>query len=243
MLPTKKVNDLTIKSPPKFGAGDKGDDILPFKYATTAIIAGTRSGKTNVIFNMLKYWLSNRGERDKTTVIIIASRHKYDPLWGEIKAWLEKKKVPYLAYLDIKDNGEGENTITEFVNHLNEKAVEETPDDQYILILDDQGEELRNQQLGWLVRGARQFRIKTIISTQYPNDISKGARKQIQVWLLFHGHDIDKLKQLHTDMALSIPFEKFVELYEDATKEKYSFLYVDRDNNKFRKKFDQEYRL
>ena len=91
-----------------------------------------------------------------------------------------------------------------------------------------------------------------IISNQYLNDLSIGARGQIEFYLLFGGLNIkskieakndtkNKLFEVYKNANLNIPFEEFEQLYLNATSEKYCFLYIDSYNCLFRKCFDELY--
>jgi hypothetical protein len=82
-----------------------------------------------------------------------------------------------------------------------------------------------------------------ILSSQYVNDLSPESRKQIDYWILFGGHKIEKLTTIYNDADLNIPLETFLSLYNHATDEKYSFLYIDTRESKFRKDFDKSYKI
>jgi len=65
---------------------------------------------------------------------------------------------------------------------------------------------------------------------------------QLDNYILFGSHSKDKLEEFYKNMDLPIEFDDFLNMYYDATKEKYNFFYVD-CSGKFRKNFDQEYLL
>jgi hypothetical protein len=64
------------------------------------------------------------------------------------------------------------------------------------------------------------------------------ARKQLDFVFLFHSLNLEKLKEVHQDLDLSIEFEDFNTLYNYATKEPFNFLYIDVKNCMFRKGFN-----
>ena len=51
------------------------------------------------------------------------------------------------------------------------------------------------------------------------------SRDQIEYWLLFGGIDEDKLEKILKNIGLRIEFSKFMEIYKDATSERYHFYY------------------
>jgi hypothetical protein len=75
------------------------------------------------------------------------------------------------------------------------------------------------------------------------NDLAPESRKNIDFWLLFAGHSDEKLLTIFENCDLNLTFELFKALYLDATKEKYNFLFVDKNRNEFRKNFNYLYDL
>lgn len=113
----------------------------------------------------------------------------------------------------------------------------------YIFLFDDLSSELKSPALETLLKSNRHYKCKTIISTQYIHDIRPEALKQMDIWILFKGQPIKKLEKIYQDADISIPFELFVQIYKNATKKKYSFLYIDTRNDKFRKNFSTMYNI
>ena len=50
----------------------------------------------------------------------------------------------------------------------------------------------------------------------------------------------DKLEHIHKMLDLAIDLQKFYDIYDFATREAYSFMYVDMKNQTFRKNFSKE---
>jgi hypothetical protein len=114
---------------------------------------------------------------------------------------------------------------------------------EYLIILDDLSNELKSKTLVKLLKMNRHFRCKIFISSQYMNDLLPESIKQMDYCLIFRGEPELKLIKLHENLDLSIDFELFKKLYYDATKEKYSFLYIDVRQEKFRRNFNKQYLL
>jgi hypothetical protein len=49
-----------------------------------------------------------------------------------------------------------------------------------------------------------------------------------------------QLEHIHKMLDLAIDLEKFYDIYDFATKEPFSFMYVDMKNQSFRKNFNRE---
>jgi hypothetical protein len=109
-----------------------------------------------------------------------------------------------------------------------------------IIVLDDIGLELKKPSIDQLLKVNRHIKTKVILSSQYLNDLSPQARRQIDVWLLFNGCKKDKLLTIMRDCDTHLSYNKFEELYKYATRDKYNFLYIDCHNSKFRKNFNEE---
>lgn len=112
---------------------------------------------------------------------------------------------------------------------------------KYFIVFDDISDELKNPAISTLLKQNRHYKCRTITSTQYYHDIPKQNRKQMQVFLIFKGQPDDKLKVIYEDADVGMPFETFKSIYDDATADRYSFLYIDKDSQIFRKGFNYEY--
>jgi hypothetical protein len=61
--------------------------------------------------------------------------------------------------------------------------------------------------------------------------------------LIFKGQPDKKLDEIRRDFDIAIDPEQFQEIYKIATQEKYSFLYIDRFDDSFRKNFTHQFIL
>ena len=113
----------------------------------------------------------------------------------------------------------------------------------YIICLDDLGAELRDKALTQLMKTNRHYKALVIISSQHLNDLQPSALRQLGYVMLFARFSEDKQLELYQKLDITIPFEKFQEIYRDATKDKYSFLFISRAEGKdeFRKGFTERY--
>jgi hypothetical protein len=128
------------------------------------------------------------------------------------------------------------------VVHLNTSAkvrkVKTKKKPRTTIILDDLGEGMRHPSVTQMLKCNRHNRLRVIMSSQAVTDLMPAARKQLDYCLLFKSFNDDKLEQIHKDMDIGIDFNDFKQLYDYATRERYSFLYVDTRHDLFRRNFD-----
>ena len=231
----KKINDVKVtpitthKPKPE---EIKGYNIIPEIYANIYICGRKNSGKTNVLFTIMKQCTNK-----KTIIIIYCSTHHSDYNWIEIKKWLKKKKQPHHFYDSILDDNNESNVqalidkITadhvtqqeqdenknksynhsqlelsmfdkEKITHKKEKKEKKAAPD-YLIIFDDISKELRNKkEVETLLKQNRHYRSKTIISSQYPYDIVPSARQQIDFWCIFGGFNEEKIKKVFPELDI-----------------------------------------
>lgn len=97
---------------------------------------------------------------------------------------------------------------------------------KYLFIFDDVSEELKQESIKQFIKQHRHYKTKVVISSQVPIDLDKGLRRNMDQWILFGGHNHDRLRLMYDDMNLSMEFALFQQLYYEATSKKYNFLNV-----------------
>jgi hypothetical protein len=110
---------------------------------------------------------------------------------------------------------------------------------KYMFIFDDLGNEMRKPSIYKLLLKQRHFKAKTILSSQYINNLMPSSIQQLDYVILFGGHNSDQLSELHKKLDLNISLEEFIDYYHEATKQKYNFLYIDRREGVFKHNFDK----
>lgn len=113
----------------------------------------------------------------------------------------------------------------------------------YLVILDDLSDELHEKSVPTLMKKHRHFHLKVIISSQYLNDLPKSARKVLTYWIIFGGLDEEKLLEMYNQASLKVSYEQFRMMYNVATRDKYSFLYVCVNHPDFRINFNKRFTL
>ena len=273
-METKEINSIKIK--PVVHLALEPTEILGYEYFPTLysniyICSKRRSGKTTLIYNILKHCVSKR-----TNVVFFCSTIHRDSTYKLILEMLEKKKVNVVSYDHFIEGKENVlNTILEELNKSLEEEEEEKerikqdklepkpkmelfPKEEpkerkerkpkklapeYVFIFDDLGNDLRHPSITQLAKVSRHYKCKLIFSSQYIHDLSNSCIKNLDYTLIFKSFNREKLLTLYEALDLSIEFETFEKLYQDATAEPFNFLYVDSRENLYRKNFNRAYIL
>ena len=130
------------------------------------------------------------------------------------------------------------------INEQKKKAEDDgfvTP--EWIFIFDDLSNELRNPHIAHLLKTNRHYKAKVIISSQYVQDIPPSSRKQIDYWLLFGGHSVDKLEVIFYDADTRLSLEQFINLYRKVTAVPYQFLTLNTTEDTYRAGFSKLLRI
>jgi len=260
MIKIKKINKEIVKPiPVKCIPNEKikGFCLFPEIYCNIFLVARKKSGKTSAIFKILSECAGKQ-----TKIFIFASTIYKDHNLIHIVEFLKKRGNPVETFTSLNNIAQIINTLQGESDNKNEiekpaiKFINAESDDEdekpkkekkispeCIFVFDDLGTEIRNPIVNLLLKTNRHYKCKVILSSQYINDLMPEARKQIDYYLLFGGHSSEKLETIFSDADLPIKIDLFEQLYKNATKEKYSFLYIDVRDVIFRKNFDKIYEL
>ena len=253
---TKKLNNEVVKEVPTLTEKDrrkiKGAALFPEIYCNVFLCARKKSGKTSVIYKILKRCCGRN-----TRIVAFCSTLNKDASWETIQAWAQHKNIPFVGHTGIKEGKkdllaeliaslEQKEEIEEKVKGLLDSDSDEEEEERppkyrapdYIFILDDLSHELRYPSLTALLKKNRHFKAKVLLSSQWLNDLKPEARRQIDYFILFKGQSENKLPDIYRDADLPITPEQFQEVYDYATEEPYSFLYIDQGDKTFRRNFN-----
>tara|TARA_Y100000310_G_C20550298_1_gene747721 strand:+ start:155 stop:1042 length:888 start_codon:yes stop_codon:yes gene_type:complete len=114
---------------------------------------------------------------------------------------------------------------------------------EYIFFFDDLSNELKSPTLVSFLKKNRHYKCKVIVSSQYIHDLLPASLKQMDYCLTFKGMPEAKLQKIHSDFDLALDIESLINLYDYSTKEKYSFLYMDIREEKYRRNFDFQFEV
>ena len=246
----------------------RGGDILPI-YSNTFICARKKSGKSTCIYNMLKkccdkdttlHLFVSTIEKDSTWKAIV----KYFTDKGCIVNChtstidLEDGKDLIREILDepIEESEEEESSSSEsdygFLEigkpdeeerkerKKKKKRKSKKKAQKQVIVLDDLGDELKRRSIDQLLKVNRHLKCKVILSSQYLNDLSIQARRQIDIWMCFSGLKAQKLQQIMRDCDTRLTYDQFEEVYKFCTNGKYNFMYLDTSNDMFRRNFNEK---
>jgi len=253
-----KVNPVAIQNIDRSRV--KGVDLFQELYSNIFICARKKSGKSTVIFNILKHCADKN-----TRIIIFASNVNKDPTYKAIDTYFTNLGNTILTYTSIKENGQDNlQQIVEMLRDPEENKEEATEDTvpfiitnetknykkkkqrkpkyvapEIIFIFDDLNTELRSQSISMLLKSNRHYKCKVIISSQYVHDLQPASLLQLDYMLIFKGQSEEKLEVIHKQLDLSLPFELFREFYDLATEVKYNFFYIDKNDEEYRINFNK----
>lgn len=164
-----------------------------------------------------------------------------DMLTGKIEPTEPETKEIEAApsYINCLPAFETKETKTEVKEHKKRRSKYVSP--EYMIIMDDLSDELKSKSIPAFLKMHRHFKTKSIVSSQYLNDLAPASIKQMDIIILFANQADKKLKEIYKQYNIWVEYDTFERLYKAATSEPYSFLYIDVKHNKFRKNFNVEF--
>ena len=271
-MKVKTINKFVVEPVkiPKINIPIKGSEIVgtSYPYSSNFLIARTKSGKTNAIYNIIK------AITDKDVNIIIFCPSFYsDTVWIEIKKMIEKQGNNYVVFESMYDENK-HNILKDLIKDLykHEEPEEVKKEDETILnfdlfkserkkerkkkekkkkyfvpehliILDDISANTRDAAVAQLLKVHRHLHATVLLSSQAPLDLKPDSLSQLTNIMIFKGFldNIQKLEKLHEALNLSVNFEDFRNMYEMAINyAPYSFFYVNRDGD-YRINFNKQF--
>jgi hypothetical protein len=154
----------------------------------------------------------------------------------------QEKKKPKQSKAEIikfnnSDSDEDENGGR--LNQTTKSRAKQGP--KYMFIFDDISAELKQKGVAVLLKHLRHYKSKVIISSQYPNDIDRAARVQIDFWCLFKGFEPIKMEEVFPQLDVNgLDFDGFYSIYKGVTRVPHNFLYVNKGENELRQNFNQK---
>jgi len=268
----EQINDFVVEPLPiaPLPSVDKikGSQLFPMLYKNCFIIAPKNSGKSQVLSNILLNTIGKKtniiffvstASKDSTYEALLKRLDDkqinytvfssiYDDKGSSIldqmiNSMLDQPDVPRTT----KKKQDPKPDVPQlFLNHIPEKREkrEKLISPKYIFVFDDLSTELRDPSITRLLKIHRHLKSCVFLSSQRSTDLTPGSFNQLDYCLLFRGYstNIDRLQAIYQNIDIAIPFEQFLDLYREATKEKYSFLYISK-NGEYRINFNKRFNL
>ena len=223
-MPTNKLEILPVKTMENRNAKGIPPPLLqpPFLWI---IVGSVRSGKSVMLMNLLMN--KNFGYNDYFDNIIFLS------------PTLPSDKTGQILYKD-----EDIIKITDGLDNLNEilqVIVEEqkNSDEKLLVVMDDILGLLGSNQsfFSSLCSRYRHYNMSIVVTTQDFRKIPQTCRYNATGYCLFKSHNTKEVEKLEEEFGGSFP--DFLNLYKEATSEKYSFLYLNMEKAQAFKRFDE----
>jgi hypothetical protein len=219
VLPVKKINKKKEYDIPK---------PLPEPAFTLLMVAPTCSGKSVLLCNMLKnvmFGYDNVFE----TIYYISPTVMLDETLKAIAKDDEIVKIHDVDQLEMIDH-----ILSDLVKE--QKAKNEDERKNILVVLDDCIEYFSNHSvLNNLPSLSRHYRISFIVLSQAYSALGSRFRKNTTHLIVFKLYNKKDLKAIEEEIGSN--YEDFIKHYDEATKEKYNFLYLNNTNKEIYKNF------
>jgi len=224
----------------------KGNHVEVYDSLYGTIKKGKSVKNINILENLIDSWKEEEGEPEKKNK---KKKDKQENQKGDGRS--KRIKTPYdntLTWDDLEEDHPARYIFSSQIGFSpqEEKPIEEKPKKkrkgrklfpEKILILDDLSNEIKDPIVPAILKVNRHYKMVTLLSTQFPNDIKPSARSQFNQLFTWKGHSKAKVDVLRRICDLNLSEDEFYELYKEATEEPYSFLYCDIDGGKAYRNF------
>lgn len=227
---TKDLKILQVKKLYKADEFPKIKHPLPKPPFTMALVAPTKSGKSNLIVNLLKN--SHFGYDD-----IFDEIYYISPTVGIDETLRSINEDDDIIKIDEEDDLKFlDDILNDIVKTQKAKSKEER--EPVLIVLDDCLDYLKkSKRLDSLPSYSRHYNISIIITTQVYNALPTKLRKNASCYLIARIYNNKDLQNIEEEIGAN--FHEFKSNYDKATKEKYSFLFVDNRNIELWRNFDE----
>lgn len=266
-LKTTKISDIEIKPVKVSNVNENilGADLFDLQYCKVFLAASSSGGKTTTLYNILKHrvnktcklfifssshyndlvWQEIKKLLDKKKCEVVyytdLINNGVNTVKALIQSIMELKKEEEEEADEEPDKPHYELIDDVVVKMKSEK--ERKPKEpklkaaEHIIIFDDQAGVLRDPSIGVMLKSARHYRIACYILSQDLIDLSPTALQQLDYLMIYGNIPTERLEHIWRHSGLNITFDKWLSMYHEATKERYSFFYVNRRSK------DPDYRI
>ena len=248
----KAMGKIKLFPVPEYSSKQSSDPVVPLVPCTGIFLGPSKSGKTVTLISLILEQYRGVFER----IYIFSPSIDIDDGWIPVKKYIEEdlgvNTEREQAYWEDWDEAalrriiQQQRKITEASKKLEMKKLY-----QVLVILDDVADMPQlhkpNGALDTLFIRGRHMQISTWVSSQKLRLISAAVRVNQQFlcccWRLRNQHELDAVVE---ELSALLPKEQLYQLYEQATREPYSFLfvyYLKPRNEMFFKRFEERFAL
>ena len=226
----------------KYSSKQPSDPVVPLVPCTGIFLGPSKSGKTVALISMILE--QYRGVFEK--IYIFSPSINIDDGWIPVKKYIEEdlgvNTERERAYYDewdeaaLRDIIQRQRKITETSKKLEMKKLY-----QVLIICDDFSQTSRRP--GHALHQGRHLQISTWVSSQKLRLISAAVRVNQQFLCCWRLHELDAVIE---ELSALLPKDKLHRIYEQATREPYSFLfvyYLKPKNQMFHLRFEERFAL
>jgi hypothetical protein len=194
------------------------------------LIAPTCSGKTYVISNLI-HNVNFGMKKEFDEIIFISPTLQHD---ANLKYMEKCEDIVQISDLESLENLDA--VLNEIIKSQIEKKDEKEP---ILVVLDDCVQFFNNHSvLNNLPQLSRHYKISFIVSTQSYMALPVRLRKNSSEYLIFRIYNIKDYKAIEEEIGSE--YENFDKLYNEATEQKYNFLFLNKRDMCAYKNFTQE---
>jgi hypothetical protein len=229
-----KNDDLTITpiSVKDFTCKQSKHPVMPKLPLRGVILAPSGSGKTVLLSNLILKMYRGCFER----VYVFSPSVNVDQTWEAVKKYQEevmkvKESDAEKLYFDHYDPADLENIIdTQHKVILHMKKQKHSHLFSILVIVDDFADDpsfsRHSKLLHSLFTRGRHNSISTIVSSQKFNAVAPIIRVNATFLIVYRLRNTKDLETFLEELSAMMPRKELVELYQMATKDPYSFLYI-----------------
>lgn len=192
-------------------------------------------GKTNVLGNLILHYLTydkcyiySRHVEDKNDIYVDLREH-FEKINDKIHSTIPESEN-YSCY-EMSDNFEDIISVDDLDGNI-----------RNLIVIDDFVDEHKQGKIGTLFISGRHKNASIIYLSQSYHKTPKLIRENCNYFILFKVNNRRELQELSKTHCLDYTFDEFMELFQEATNEPFSFLVIDKKTSnpllKYRKKFD-----
>ena len=233
-----KVEPIKIKD---YHCKQSEYELVPKLPMRSMIVAPSGGGKTVLLQNMILNIYKGCFDR----IYIFSPSVEIDDSWTSVKTYIkneikphEKEKIYFDSYEpdELSKIIEKQHKVINYLKTQNYKKMF-----QILIIIDDWADDPQFTRQSKLlhqlyIRGRHQF-ISTITSTQVYKAISPLVRKNMTHLFIYRLRNYADLQAIIEEMSAIYTPKMLLKMYEIATNERYSFLYINLMENEKEKMF------